>query len=50
MPETPVHENDLGAPAKDEIRTARQFAVVEAIAIAFREDEPTHEHLRTGVL
>lgn len=49
VPETPMHKNNLSTPRKDQIRAARQVAIVEAIAVSERVEDGANDHLRRGV-
>src|SRR5438309_776803 len=49
VPEAAMHENDLAAATEYQIRAARQFPVVEPVAIAFREDKMSDQHFRPGI-
>jgi hypothetical protein len=50
VPETTMNKNNFPTAGKDNVRTARQIALVQPVPISSRVQEAAHEEFRPGVL
>lgn len=50
VPKTTVHENDLAAGRKYEVRFSWQVLAVQPVAVAHAVDKTANEHFGLGIL